>query len=135
MNMHAADEDRKSLPPLDSHAGLEARLLRLMEVTLAAEQHSRSLQDSAVQPLSAEQLRRNALAELLVHAGDGYFDHMNSLVKRSALYSAGIVVFAICMLWFNEAAIDHSGSAGRILSHGSAPATMHLRSISDWNCD
>ena len=127
--------NERNLPPLDSQTGLEARLLRLMEVTLAEEQRSRSLEDSSVRPLSAEQLRRNALAELMLHAEDGYFDHMNSLVKRSALYTASILVFALCTLWFSQAASDNSGSASHILSRGSAPATMHLRSISDWSCD
>jgi hypothetical protein len=135
MSIHTEIRDQNPLPPLDSQAGLEARLLRLLELTLAEEQRSRSAADESLRPLSAAQLRRNAMAELMLHAEDGYFDHMNSLVRRSAVYTASILVFALCTLLLNQGQFYSVPGQTQILVQSGAPATLHIRSISDFSCD
>ena len=134
MNLHNNEAMREALPPLDSQAGLEARLLRLMEVSLAQEQRSRCELDSSLRPLSPQQLRRNAVAELMLHAEEGYFDHMNSLVKRSAMYTASVVAFALGMMLISGGPQDVA--SGTHLKLGcTVPAKLHLTSSANWNID
>ncbi|MCB1186663.1 hypothetical protein KDL29_05785 [bacterium] len=134
MNMQNHESMREALPPLDSQAGLEARLLRLMEVTLAQEQRSRCELDNSLRPLSPQQLRRNAVAELMLHAEEGYFDHMNSLVKRSAMYTASIVAFALGMMLLNGGPQD-SANGQRLKLGNTVPAKLHMASSANWNID
>ncbi|MCB1221458.1 MAG: hypothetical protein H7A35_04690 [Planctomycetales bacterium] len=134
MNLQNHESLREALPPLDSQAGLEARLLRLMEVTLAQEQRSRCELDNSLRPLSPQQLRRNAVAELMLHAEEGYFDHMNSLVKRSAMYTASIVAFALGMMLLNGGPQD-SANGQRLKLGNTVPAKLHMASSANWNID
>ncbi len=135
MNMQMNENLREDLPPLDSQSGLEARLLRLLELSLAQEQRNRCEQDSSLRPLSPQQLRRNALSELMLHAEDGYFDHMNSLVKRSAVYTASLLAFALSVLLLGGGQHKAAERTKHMLGYNSVPARLMLDSPRNWNID
>ena len=122
------------LPALDSQAGLEARLLRLMELSLAQEQLNRCEQDSSFRPLSPQQLRSNALHELMLHAEEGYFEHMNSLVRRSAMYTASIVAFALGLMLLGGGS-QQAEEQQRSLVYSTVPAKLQLGNPRNWNID
>lgn len=127
----------EGMPAVDSQDGLEARLLRLMEITLEQEQLARTQEDPTEEQLDRLQLRRNALAELMLHAEEGCLDHMNSLVRRSSLYMASLVAFILGMVLLGSSQYEAVAKQGqnRMLGYTTVPVKLQLGNQHNWNID
>ena len=130
--MSRANIEWSEMPSIDSNEGLEMRLLTLMEVTLAEEQEARAKEDARFRPASPAVLRRRAISELMLHAEDGFLDHLNGLVKRSAVYVASLIVLLVSAMCLGSVA----GSDEFIIKHQSpiVPANIHMRNLASWKC-